>query len=394
MKLTDFAIQSDAKLDDCIYNETHKLEELHAEIIHDFKDCLCANIGEKLTKYDDFYCHKIKPKHIKVYRSKEPRTYIGVGGKVTYYRREYLDTRTMETFHLIDDAINLEKAHRITKNLKAKVLSLRQSLSCREVSKALFGHVSRQSVCKILRDCIPDNISYDFCALSRATVSDIFVEADEAHAVLANGSRCCINLVYVHEGYISSGGSKNTLKNPFYISQPAHKNIWISVLEYVQNKYPADVKIHVRGDGANWIKAALNYLPNSDFKLDKFHTMKAIKTIAKDDKYLQRRIYQALENHSHFELVQCYDIAIKNDLDKLKIQAFDYLQNNLKYIDFSEENRCSAEGHISHIYASKMSSRPCSWSKKGLLKFAMLRTLLYSKIDIKSLFEKSLKFIQ
>ena len=71
MKLTDFAIQSDAKLDDCILNETHKLEELHAEIIHDFKDCLCANIGEKLTKYDDFYCHKIKPKHIKVYRSQE-----------------------------------------------------------------------------------------------------------------------------------------------------------------------------------------------------------------------------------------------------------------------------------------------------------------------------------
>ena len=180
----------------------------------------------------------------------------------------------------------------------------------------------------------------------------------------------------------------------FRVFAPNYSPIWVSVLEYIQNKYPADVKIHVRGDGAKWIKAALNYLPNSDFKLDKFHTMKAIKTIAKDDKYLQSKIYQALENHSHFELVQCYDIAIKNDLDKLKIQAFDYLQNNLKCIDFSEENRCSAEGHISHIYASKMSSRPCSWSKKGLLKFAMLRTLLYSKIDIKSLFEKSLKFIQ
>ena len=61
MKLTDFAIQTDAKLDDCILNKTHKLEELHAEIIHDFKDILCANIGEKLTQYDDMYCHKIKP---------------------------------------------------------------------------------------------------------------------------------------------------------------------------------------------------------------------------------------------------------------------------------------------------------------------------------------------
>ena len=34
---------------------------------------------------------------------------------------------------------------------------------------------------------------------------------------------------------------------------------------------------------------------------------------------------------------------------------------------------CSAEGHISHIYADRMSSRPLGWSKTGADKMARLR---------------------
>jgi len=34
---------------------------------------------------------------------------------------------------------------------------------------------------------------------------------------------------------------------------------------------------------------------------------------------------------------------------------------------------CSAEGHVSHIYADRMSSRPLGWSKKGVHQMSKLR---------------------
>lgn len=34
---------------------------------------------------------------------------------------------------------------------------------------------------------------------------------------------------------------------------------------------------------------------------------------------------------------------------------------------------CSAEGHVSHIYADRMSSRPLGWSRQGVHQMAKLR---------------------
>ncbi len=35
---------------------------------------------------------------------------------------------------------------------------------------------------------------------------------------------------------------------------------------------------------------------------------------------------------------------------------------------------CSAEGHVSHVYADRMSSRPRTWSDDGIDKMSRLRT--------------------
>ena len=45
--------------------------------------------------------------------------------------------------------------------------------------------------------------------------------------------------------------------------------------------------------------------------------------------------------------------------------------------DKNEEVKCSAEGHISHIFADRMSSRPLGWSRKGADKMSRLR--IYEK---------------
>nr|WP_279238002.1 UPF0236 family protein [Candidatus Galacturonibacter soehngenii] len=43
---------------------------------------------------------------------------------------------------------------------------------------------------------------------------------------------------------------------------------------------------------------------------------------------------------------------------------------------------CSAEGHISHILADRMSSRPLGWSKTGADKMSRLRIYKSNKADI------------
>ena len=46
------------------------------------------------------------------------------------------------------------------------------------------------------------------------------------------------------------------------------------------------------------------------------------------------------------------------------------------------EIQCSAEGHVSHIYADRMSSRPLGWSKCGADKMARLRIYYQNKGDM------------
>jgi hypothetical protein len=46
---------------------------------------------------------------------------------------------------------------------------------------------------------------------------------------------------------------------------------------------------------------------------------------------------------------------------------------SIKYQYFDDYGGCSAEGHISHIYADRMSSRPLGWSKEGVDQMARLR---------------------
>ena len=41
--------------------------------------------------------------------------------------------------------------------------------------------------------------------------------------------------------------------------------------------------------------------------------------------------------------------------------------------DQNKEVKCSAEGHISHVFADRMSSRPLGWSRRGADKMARLR---------------------
>ena len=47
-----------------------------------------------------------------------------------------------------------------------------------------------------------------------------------------------------------------------------------------------------------------------------------------------------------------------------------------------ENVRCSAEGHVSHVYADRMSSRPLSWCRTGADKMSRLRIYRQNQGDM------------
>ena len=71
-------------------------------------------------------------------------------------------------------------------------------MSCRRVSKSIFGRVSRQTVTNVVFNHVPDCLNIDFSLCQSRGVTDIYLEADEDHTKLQNGYSKAVNLVYVH----------------------------------------------------------------------------------------------------------------------------------------------------------------------------------------------------
>ena len=98
-----------------------------------------------------------------------------------------------------------------------------------------------------------------------------------------------------------------------------------------------------------------------------------------EDKKEFNRIYRELKGYADTE-------SKKKSIEESR----KYLLNNWDGIviynqDGSDIRGCSAEGHVSHIYSSRMSSRPLRWSRNGADKIgkyveALTRTLPYQQV--------------
>ena len=115
------------------------------------------------------------------------------------------------------------------------------------------------------------------------------------------------------------------------------ETFWKEVLAYIESAYDMDQleRINLNGDGAAWIKAGANMLPKTKFVLDKFHMHKYI------------------------------------------ISNWNGIQISVKGKD--KNIQCSAEGHVSHVFSDRMSSRPLGWSRIGCDRMSRLRVYQKNK---------------
>ena len=100
----------------------------------------------------------------------------------------------------------------------------------------------------------------------------------------------------------------------------------------------------------------------------------------------RNELYRAVHSRKKWLAEEVFDrimaITEKETKRKAVEQAKAYIPGNRSGIMLSMKSkdrnvRCSAEGHVSHVYADRMSSRPLGWSRTGADKMSRLR--IYSE---------------
>jgi hypothetical protein len=217
-------------------------------------------------------------------------------------------------------------------------------------------------------------------------VAHLHIDADEAHITLRGGRKSEVPLISVYEG-IDRQGQRGQCKNIFHLSEYSKTadELWEQALSEIEHRYDlTGTKIYLHGDGGSWIQSGLEWIPQAEFVLDKYHKNKAIKTMTAGLPLKERKLYDkairevlAQEEMQYFEgLVESLKAQIPERGEKIQSNA-DYLKRFVRGISICGKNKeannggCS-EPHVSHILSARLSSRPMAWSKRTLKQLAPL----------------------
>ena len=346
---------------------------------------LTNNFGVKILetlceKVDSIFSESRDKHQVTIKDKSKSRRLITELGEVTLKRVCYFDKKRQKRFFAVDEMLGLEKRYRIEQGLQAKLIEGAALTSYGRSSKSVNNIVSRQSVYNLTKKL--KKIEADE-PLQRRTVDNIYIEADEDHIHLQTGKSAEVKLVYVHDGVKTIGKDRTQLENVRYfvsVDDDPDK-IWNDVAHYLYRAYTVrDSSIHISGDGAKWIKYGQYVFPKAEYHIDKFHVQKSATIIAKGNKRVRSLILLAMRRNDREMLKEICVSQYMKYTERSERQAiadnYGYLRNNIE--SYAIENRCSAEGHVSHVLSSRMSSRPMGWSKPGAGQIAKLRAFYFN----------------
>lgn len=159
-------------------------------------------------------------------------------------------------------------------------------------------------------------------------------------------------------------------------------------MDYLNGAYDMEAveKVYINGDGAAWIRTGEKIIPKSKFAPYKYHMHKYIMAAAShlEDSAADARseIYRAIHKKKKRMAEGILDRIIRITDKGTKRKAIEsakgYILGNWSGIMIPMKSRdtnvrCSVEGHVSHVYADRMSSRPLGWCRTGADKMSRLR---------------------
>ena len=317
------------------------------------------------------------------------RTLITTVGDITFKRTQF-KSRSDGSFHfLLDELMGLPPKERFSEQAEARVLEIASERSYQKAADSL--KIQDQKVTKVTimekvhalkgvfqeEEALPEE--------KKKWCDYLYIEADEDHIHEQGGepgSKGFMGkLVYLYEGKENLCKGKRKLIRPhyhggLYRGSNNNRELWESVQRYIEGHYNTEILkcVYINGDGANWIRAGTDYVDKSVFVIDRFHLMKYINSVANltlDDKsWVRGRIYKYI--------YQDKPVVLKRFLTRIRNccggeetveNCRTYLIDNWEAVQRTFHDKhlygCSAEGHVSHVYSERMSSRPMGWGETG-----------------------------
>lgn len=334
--------------------------------------------------------------NIKRRRSRELKT---VFGDVILERTYFQHKKTGSYAYLTDLYLELDKYQRLSEKTKYELISNACDLSYAKSAERLG--VTAKTTSNVLKKVNIEELKKYPEVKEKKKIDTLFICADEDHITIRKKGKKMQYLIYVYEE-ITGNRCRHKLENIHYFTRKQAgdpEQLWLEVTDYIYNIYDTDnlKKIYLMGDGAAWIKQGLNWLPKVSFVLDKWHLSKYIQTCSamfehEQDYQFKQMIWRSIEMNDKKlfqKTVQKMRNYSENDFQKEKLrQMKKYVLNNwdgIQNLYLPDIHGCSAEGHISHMLSSRLSSRPMVWGEDGANKIAALRVFRKNGGEIKDL---------
>ncbi len=364
-------------------------------------------IAEEWENYDELLRTRkdLRPQWHVVRR--DENTLLTSLGSVTYHKTLFRNKFTGEYEYLLDRIMGMEKHARMTEDAEARLLEEAVQTSYRKGGENVSiteDAVSKETVMNKIHALRFPKIESQ---TKKKVLKYLYIDADEDHVSLQyinekgdirkpRTNTIMPKLIYVYEGITNENG-RNELINKkhfggVYEGGKAVEQLWKEVSEYIEASYDTEElrKIYINGDGAAWIKSGQRLLDKAKFVLDRFHMHKyiigATSHLLDSVEDARSEIYCAIYRKKKYQAEEVFDrilVVTESESKRKTVEAAkEYIIGNWSGImqwvrEKKEEVRCSAEGHISHVFADRMSSRPLGWSKLGADKMSRLR--IYEK---------------
>lgn len=370
------------KLEERLEKASHEsVREVLGEILNDTDRFL-----EKARHREEFY----------TVQRHDQRTLISSLGDVRFRHTLYRSRKDGSYHYLLDERLHLPKDEHFTEMTEVKMLEEAAQSSYQRAAETVSAGTQRVSKVAVMNKIhrlveeLPEEEEKE-----KKRIRYLYVEADEDHIHRQKAGKeikgnCIIGkLIYVHEGRREVCKGRRELVKPVYFGgrysgEEGNKELWERVQSYIKGHYDTEKlkRVYISGDGGSWIKAGTEHVAKSCFVADRFHLMKYINRAAKqaldEENEVKGKLYRYIwKNRPKKAEKLLKRLGRSAGNEKVVEECRVYLKNNWEGIEraFHDKNAqgCSAEGHVSHVYSERMSSRPMGWSETGADRMCRLR---------------------
>ncbi|MCD7723988.1 MAG: ISLre2 family transposase [Clostridiales bacterium] len=339
-------------------------------------------------------------------------------GDITFKKTLFKNKKDGERCYLLDQIVGLEPHEQMTEDAEAKMLEEAVQTSYRKAGEETSlseSNVSKETVMNKLHALkFPEAPK----PAEKKVVDYLYIDADEDHVALqfkekkgdleqgedGRKNNCVlVKLVYVYEGVEPEApkSKRNRLINPHYFSGvyegEDNQKLWDEVYEYLDNNYDLSKvkKIYLNADGGGWIQAGKNRIAGVTSVLDEFHLSKYLLKMTghmlESAGEARKELYAVIRNgtkEKFREVVEKIEGCAETEAAKKRVaEGANYILSNWTAAKIRVEKRdaiagCSAEGHVSHVLSSRMSSRPMGWSRTGADRMGHLRAYYWNGGDM------------